>query len=243
MKAFLLAGGLGERLRPLTDRMPKCLAPINGEPLLAIWLDLCARHGVDEVLINVCRHADVLQRFLEQRTWNLRLRVVHEANPVGSAGTVLANREFVAGDDDFFILYTDNLTDVALDQLAAFHRSHDGPLTIGLFRTPSPRASGIVDLGDGGLITGFEEKPAAPTSDLANAGIYVARQSLFADIPARGEVVDFARDVFPRLVNRMRGFIIEDFLMDIGNPAALAEAARLWETRRNHASDGRMKQS
>ena len=64
MKAFLLAGGLGERLRPLTDRIPKCLAPINGVPLLAIWLTLCERHAVGEVLINVSRHADLVEQFL-----------------------------------------------------------------------------------------------------------------------------------------------------------------------------------
>ena len=208
MKAFLLSGGLGERLRPLTDTIPKCLAPIGGEPLLAIWLDLCQRYLVTEVLINVSRHADIVAAFIEKGAWNLDITLVRESEPIGNAGTVLAHRDFVGQDESFFVMYTDNLTNVALDKLAAFHATHDGPLTMGLFRTPAPEASGIVQLREDGLVTAFEEKPASPRGNLANAGIYVARQSLFDAIPATGAVVDFGRDVFPRLVGRMYGCVI-----------------------------------
>jgi mannose-1-phosphate guanylyltransferase len=231
VKAFLLAGGRGERLAPLTDRIPKCLAPVNGVPLLTIWLELCSRHGVHEVLINVSRHADILERFITEGSWNVDIRLVREPNPIGNAGTVLAHRDFVKAEESFFILYTDNLTDVSLSDLAAFHRTHTAPMTMALFHTPAPQASGIVQLRDDGLITAFEEKPARPAGTLANAGIYVARQELFAAIPAGRDVTDFGHDVVPRLIGRMYGYVIEDFLMDIGNPAALAEASRLWKER------------
>jgi mannose-1-phosphate guanylyltransferase len=228
MKAFLLAGGLGERLRPLTDRLPKCLAPIDGVPLLAVWLELCARYGVEEVLVNVSRHADLVERFIAQGHWDLEVRLVRELEPIGNAGTVLANRDFVGRDESFYILYTDNLTDVALDRLAAFHETHAAPMTMGLFHTGAPHASGIVQLGPDGLITAFEEKPASPIGDLANAGLYVARQSLLETIPPDRPIVDFGRDVFPRLVNHMYGRLIEGYLLDIGNPAALALGSRQW---------------
>jgi mannose-1-phosphate guanylyltransferase len=232
MKAYLLAGGLGERLRPLTDRIPKCLVPINGRPLLGVWLDLCARHSVTDVLINVSRHADLVQAFIQETRWNLDIRLVREIRPLGNAGTVLAQRYFVTGEESFYIAYTDNLTDVALDVLARSHASHAAPLTMGLFHTPAPRASGIVQMNDEGLITKFEEKPLSPAGDLANAGVYVARQSLFDAIPEGSAITDFGRDVFPQLVNHMHGHVIEEFLMDIGTPAALTAGSRLWAERR-----------
>jgi mannose-1-phosphate guanylyltransferase len=238
MKAFLLAGGLGERLRPLTDTLPKCLAPIDGVPLLGIWLGLCARHSIEKVLINVSRHADLVERFLEQGDWGVAVDLVREAHPIGNAGTVLANRDFVDRDESFYIFYADNLTDVALDRLAAFHRTHAAPLTMGLFHTLMPQSSGIVQMRKDGLITRFDEKPRSPAGDLANAGIYVARQCLFDAIPQGRSIVDFARDVFPRLVNQMYGCVIEEYLMDIGSPVALALGSRQWAQRRaafNHS--------
>jgi mannose-1-phosphate guanylyltransferase len=231
LKAFLLAGGLGERLRPLTDSIPKCLVPINGVPLLEIWLRLCERYSIGEVQINVSRHADLVERFLQEGAWNVDIRLIREANPIGNAGTVLAQRDFVAREESFFILYSDNLTDVALDRLAALHATHDEPLTMGLFRTPTPSAAGLVQLRSDGLVVGFEEKPAQPAGNLANAGVYVARQSLFDEIPPRGPIIDFGRDVLPRLVNRMYARLIDEFLLDIGSPEALAAASRLWAER------------
>jgi mannose-1-phosphate guanylyltransferase len=229
--AFLLAGGLAERLRPLSDRIPKCLAPIGDVPLLEIWLDLCRQHGVRRALINVSRHADQVADFLQRQTADIDVRLVRENEPLGNAGTVRANRAFVSGEESFYILYTDNLTDASLTRLAMCHRGHQGPLTMGLFHTSAPRASGIVQMGQDGLITGFEEKPESPQGTLANAGIYVARQSLFDVIP-EGPIVDFGRHVFPTLVGRMYGSVIEDYLLDIGNPAALALASKQWADRK-----------
>jgi mannose-1-phosphate guanylyltransferase len=222
---------LAERLRPLSDRIPKCLAPIGGVPLLEIWLDLCRQHGVRRALINVSRHADQVSDYLQRRASDIDVQLVREDQPLGNAGTVRANRAFVSGEENFYILYTDNLTDVSLTRLAMCHRGHRAPLTMGLFHTPAPRASGMVQMGQDGLITGFEEKPKSPQGTLANAGIYVARQSLFEVIPDEGPIVDFGRHVFPVLVGRMYGSVIEDYLMDIGNPAALALASKQWADR------------
>jgi mannose-1-phosphate guanylyltransferase len=110
---------------------------------------------------------------------------------------------------------------------------------MGLFHTPAPKASGIVQMNEAGLITAFEEKPASPIGDLANAGIYVAGQALFDVIPVNRTITDFGQDVFPRLVNNMYGYLIDDFLMDIGTPAALATASRLWAERQTPASSTR----
>lgn len=230
VRAFLLAGGRGERLRPLTHSIPKCLVPIQGTPLLAIWLDLLQRAGVEEVLVNVSHHADQVRAFLAQRKDNSRPRVVLsvERAPLGSAGTVRAQRWFVADEESFWVLYSDNLTNVSLTSVLEAHQRHGFVLTMALFRSQNPSASGIATLGADGRIVEFAEKPACPSSNLANAGIYLARQALFDEIPASDHVVDFGHDVLPRLVGRMQGHVIDGFLMDIGTPEALDRAATEW---------------
>ena len=227
-KAFLLAGGLGERLRPLTLTMPKCLVPVDGVPLLAYWLDLCARQGVTNVLLNVSQHADQVREFLSTRPSVPAVRLVVEQQPSGTAGFVAAHREFVTGEESFWIFYADNLTDIRLADMAEAHRGHDGLATIGLFRAPVPTAAGIVDLDETGRIVGFAEKPAQPRTDLANAGIYLARTGLLDRIPVGPRVVDFGHDVLPPLVGRLHGHLIDQFLMDIGTPDALSRAATAW---------------
>ena len=231
MKAFLLAGGRGERLRPLTLTIPKCLAPINGTPVLAVWLDLLEREGIDEVLLNVSHHVTQVQTFLRARTRGPRVHLSIENEPIGTAGSVRANRSLVDGDESFWILYADNLTDVRLQPIRDLHARHDGVLTIGLFHAPNPRAAGIVTLDETARVVDFIEKPSDPRGDLASAGIYLARPSLFDNIPDTNGLVDFGHDVLPRLVGNMSGCLIEDFLMDIGTPAALSRASEAWARR------------
>jgi len=230
-KAFLLAGGRGERLRPLTLSMPKCLVPIDGVPLLVHWLDLCAAQGVTDVVVNVSQHPNQVRNVLTARVGPPAVTLVVEDEPTGTAGIVASQRAFAEGEESVWIFYADNLTDVRLSEMAATHAAHDGLGTMGLFHAPDPRAAGIVTLDETGCIVGFAEKPADPQGDLANAGIYLVRQPLLDRIPSRPGVVDFGHDVFPALVGRMYGHVIEQFLMDVGTPDALARAVAAWQTR------------
>jgi mannose-1-phosphate guanylyltransferase len=229
VKAFLLAGGIGERLRPLTLSMPKCLVPINGVPLLDIWLDLCVEHGITEILLNVSQHPDLVRAHLARRSAPA-VHLVVEPAPMGSGSTVLMHREFVAAEEDFWILYADTLSNVDLSAMQAAHRRHAGIATLGLFRAPVPSAVGIVDLEADGRIVRFTEKPAHPTSDLANAGITLARIGLIDAIPST-PMVDFGHHVFPGLAGRLYGHVIDQFVLDIGTPAALEAAQTAWATR------------
>jgi len=228
VKAFLLAGGRGERLKPLTLSVPKCLTSINGTPLLAVWLDLLEREGISDVLLNVSHHVDQVRAFLAAWQRGPRVHLVIEREPAGTAGTVAANRWFVDGDRAFCIFYADNLTNLRVRPMLEMHAEHDGVLTMGLFRAPDPRAAGIVTLDESGLVVDFTEKPAEPPSNLANAGVYLARGAIFDYIPSGDGVLDFGHDVFPRLIRKMYGFLIDDFLMDVGTPVALARAAEAW---------------
>jgi NDP-sugar pyrophosphorylase family protein len=232
MRAYLLAGGRGERLRPLTDRVPKCLAPIGGRPLLAYWLTLCQREGVTDVLLNVSHHFDMVEAFLA--SWpepSPRVTVVRELEPSGTASTVRRERWFGDGVSDVWVFYADNLSDLRLAPMRRLHDTHADPLTVGLFHTPSPTTSGIVELDADGKIVSFIEKPAQPRSTLANAGVYLMRTTAFDAIPDGPELVDFGQHVLPALVGRMHGYVIPDFHEDIGTPARLVHATAGWAAR------------
>lgn len=127
MKAFLLAAGKGTRLQPITDTIPKCLVEIGGIPLLEIWLRQLATAGVDDVLVNTHHLAEQVREYVAARPEPLpRVTLFHEDELLGSAGTVAANREWIGEDKDFLVVYADNLTDVDIRELIAFHRERCG---------------------------------------------------------------------------------------------------------------------
>lgn len=231
MKAILLAAGRGTRLRPLTDRLPKCLVPVGGVPLLGIWFRLLARHGVDEVVVNTHHLAGQVEDYVARNPVpGLRVRLFHEPELLGSAGTVAANRAFFEGGREFLVLYADNLTDVDLSAMLRFHRARGAEFTMGLFETAEPEQCGIASLDEEDRIVEFVEKPKAPKGRLANSGLYVATPSLFELLPA-GRFLDFGFDVIPKLAGRMYGFRIAGFFCDLGTPERLEFARREWERR------------
>src|SRR5258708_3459839 len=109
MKALLLAAGLGTRLRPITNHIPKCLVPIKQKPLLAYWLDLLLPNGIDELLINTHYLPEAVEDFVNQSPWRDRITLVHEDELLGTGGTLLKNRNFFKN-ESFFIGHADNLT-------------------------------------------------------------------------------------------------------------------------------------
>jgi mannose-1-phosphate guanylyltransferase len=223
----LLAAGLGTRLRPLTERIPKCLVPVGGQPLLSIWLEICEDLGIESVLINTHHCAEQVREWAHKQKSRVKMELAHEEELLGSAGTLRANAEFVRGTDDFYVFYADNLVSTNLDALRSVHAKHHGVLTLGLFRSSRPRDCGIVTLDERGCVVDFEEKPAHPRSDLANAGIFVARQAVFDYIPARG-FSDFGNDVMPRLAGRMWGCLLSGYIRDIGTLESYQKAVEEW---------------
>lgn len=231
MKAFLLAAGEGRRLKPLTDVVPKCLVPIHGTPLLALWLRLLEDHGVTEVLINTHHHHERVTEFLQSFRTPLAVTTVYEPRLLGSAGTVLANRQFVAGEPSFLVVYADNLTNANLTKLIHVHAQRSEPLTMGVATTDRPREKGTVVVDAAGRAIEFAEKSPEPKSNLASVGIYVASQALFSYLPAAvppAGVLDFGCDVLPRMVPHLAVCQIEDFLIDIGTPESYAIGEAQW---------------
>jgi len=231
-RAFLLAAGKGTRLRPLTDTVPKCLVAIGDTTLLDIWLDRLAEAGIQEVLINTHHLAEVVEKHLElRRSKPPSVVTSFEPELLGSAGTVLANRDFVRDEESFAVVYSDNLTDVDLAALERCHRGNDGLLTLGVYPTDQPHRCGIVETAEDGRVVSFEEKPLEPRSNLANAGIYLCRQAVIDMIP-RKSVADFGFDVLPRLTGRMFAFRIKSYIQDIGTLENYDKARHEWQARR-----------
>jgi mannose-1-phosphate guanylyltransferase len=227
MKAFLLAGGLGTRLRPLTDNLPKCLLPIQGTPILQIWFALCRRYGIEEVLINVHSHGDAVRKFIAESKDGLRVRLFEEVELLGSGGTVLANRDWIKNEESFWVLYADVLTTTDLNRMLAFHNSRGQISTIGVCEVADPSRCGIVQVDERGIVRDFVEKPAIPRGNLAFSGLMLATPALLDSIPNTNPV-DLGFHVLPQIVGRMAAYRIEDYLIDIGTLETYRTAQDTW---------------
>ncbi len=227
MRAFLLAAGMGTRLRPLTDRVPKCLVSIAGRPLLGWWIDLMERHGIDQVLINTHHLSEMVERYVREQNTKVKFVIFREPKLLGSAGTLRANREFVVDQKDFFIFYADNLTNYNLSDFLTTHRRSRSIFSMALFRANNIRSCGIAQIDSNGIITGFEEKPAQPKSNLANAGLYITEPSILDLIPEK-ECADIGFDLLPLLTGKMKGWIGQGYLRDIGTMENLKKAEEEW---------------
>jgi NDP-sugar pyrophosphorylase family protein len=226
--ALVLAGGIGSRLRPLTLTTPKCLVPILGVPLLEYWMQELRRSDVTRVVVNTHHLPDPVRAYLGEVSARLGIdaREFHEPELLGSAGTVAANRDLCGEADCCVLIYADNLSTVRIDELIAFHRSHDEPMTMMLFRTAHPKACGIATLDETDRIVEFVEKPEHPKSDLANGGVYVVSREAYLEMADLG-AFDLGFDVLPRFVGRMKGFAHGGLHIDIGTLDALEQAQGL----------------
>ena len=235
MKALLLAAGLGTRLRPLTETIPKPLVPIDGKPLLQYHLDHLAKHGVTEVLINTHYLASQIETFVkdyQERRPDLLITTSYEETMLGSAGTLRANQEFF-GDEAFFIVYADNLTDLNYQKLMEHHRSQSALVTIASYQESFPEQKGIIEFNpETKLIEGFIEKPPPGTtsSDRANAGIYVTDARLFPHLDTEKTPYDFGFDVFPQLLasgQPLAVYLMQESILDVGTHKTYTEAQTL----------------
>jgi mannose-1-phosphate guanylyltransferase len=228
MKAFLLTAGLGTRLHPITQTLPKCLVPIGGKPLIDWWFESMQKAGVTELLINLHHLPDMVMAHVNALDTSIKVEFSYEPVLLGSAGTLRANQSFVKDQKAFFIFYGDNLTNTSLSNLYNFHVSQPQDFTMALFETNNPSGCGIVSLNEHFTVTHFEEKPANPVSNLANAGLYVASPAVIDLIDPAKTPADIGFDLLPLLVNKMSGYKINDYLIDIGTHNNLEKARQDW---------------
>lgn len=226
-KAFLLAAGLGTRLRPLTDHTPKCLIPIQGVPLLQIWFTLLEKAGVHDVLLNTHWLPERVNEFVAKYSGPLRISTFFEPELLGSAGTIAANLDWIGSAEEILILYADNLTTVDLGEMVRFHRSHPQPFTLGVFHAAEPRRCGIVTTDADGIVQEFIEKPQHPKSDLAAGGIYVADTTLVRGWRPTARPFDLGTSVLPLLAGKMKVKLLDGILLDVGTPESYAQAQKV----------------
>jgi mannose-1-phosphate guanylyltransferase len=228
LRALLLAAGLGTRLRPLTEKVPKCLVPIHGKPLLAYWLDLLLPDGISEILVNTHYLAPQVREFRDASRWRDRITLVHEPVLLGTAGTVLANRAFFGG-EPFLVAHADNLTRFPVGDFILAHRRRPAgaAMTMMTFDTDSPQTCGIVETDGSGVVRRFHEKVPHPPGKRANAAVYILEHEVVDFLAAlRTPVIDFSTQVIPPFIGRIATFHNGDYHRDIGSAESLRAAER-----------------
>lgn len=223
MRALLLAAGLGTRLRPITDHIPKCLVPVHGKPLLEYWLDLLLPNGIDRVLLNTHYLPDEVRSYVRGSRWRDRVTLVHEDELLGTGGTVLRNRNFFEN-APFLVAHADNLTRFDVRAFLARHQQRPAgtEITMMTFETDAPRSCGIVEEDARGVVTAFHEKVDNPPGNHANAAVYVFEPGVLDFLDSLGKkVIDLSTEVMPHFMGRICTFHNHGYHRDIGNPESL----------------------
>ncbi len=228
MRALLLAAGLGTRLRPITNTVPKCLVPIHGKPLLEYWLDMLISNGIERILINTHYLPGAVRAFVGTSRWHGTVDIVHEDELLGTGGTIVKNRAFFE-DKSFLVAHADNLTRFDLNAFIVRHRERLAgvEITMMTFTTDAPQSCGIVELDDSGTVIAFHEKVSSPPSNQANAAVYIFEATVIDYMESLGkQFVDVSTEVIPNFLGRIQTFHNIDYHRDIGTPESLAAAER-----------------
>jgi mannose-1-phosphate guanylyltransferase / phosphomannomutase len=221
MRAVLMAGGSGTRLRPLTCDLPKPMVPLLNRPIAEHIINLLKRHGIDEVIATLHYLPDVLRDYFQDGSeFGVRMSyAVEEQTPLGTAGCVKNVEELLT--DTFLVISGDSVTDFDLTQAIAFHRDRRSKATIVLKRVPNPLEFGVVITDENGRIRRFLEKPSTSEvfSDTVNTGIYILDPEVLQYIPKNKEA-DFSKDLFPKLLELdtpLYGYIADGYWCDVGS--------------------------
>ena len=235
MKAVIIAGGLGTRLRPLTYNIPKPIVPVANRPFVLHQLELLAQHGIKEVVLNLHYLMDNIRKVLDDgKKLGIKINYSIEEHPLGTAGAV-KNAEEYFDDEPLLVFNGDILTDINLTQIIEFHSKNKARATLTLTRVEDPTAYGLILTNREGVVTHFIEKPsweqlanlsALGPADTINAGIYVLDPKVFRNVP-KGVEYSFERQLFPALLEKgelVCGYISDRYWIDIGKPSQYRQA-------------------
>jgi mannose-1-phosphate guanylyltransferase len=232
MRALLLAAGMGTRLRPLTDSVPKCLVEINNKPLLDFWIELLIRGGITEILINLHYLHEKVRSHLEKYDLGVNITFVYEEELLGTGGTLLKNKDFFEN-SPLMLIHADNLSH--FDLLAFIKkyecREKDVEITMMTFDATNPEECGIVELDEKGIVVAFYEKVKNPPGNLANGAVYILSPSILDYLISLGkEEIDFSTEVLPHFLRRINTFHNDVYHRDIGTLESLLVARREFPT-------------
>jgi len=233
LKAFILAAGLGTRLRSLGLNIPKVMVPIAGKPLLQHHFEYFRQQGIGEFVLNLHHLPEkITEYFGDGSRFGVKVTYSLETEILGTAGGV-KKMEAALRDGTFLVLYGDNLIRVELAPLLEFHRQRKAIATVALFESPEPWTGGVVEIDATGKVTAFREKPDPKTisTNLINAGIYLLEPAVLDYIPA-GQFCDFGKDVFPKLLAAGQPVYATKplaYIQDVGTPERLKKAQEDFE--------------
>ncbi|MCF8565738.1 NTP transferase domain-containing protein [Alicyclobacillus tolerans] len=220
MKAVIMAGGKGSRLRPLTWNLPKPMVPLLDRPCMEYIIDLLKRHGITDIAVTIQYLPQAIKGYFgDGSEYGVRLHYFEEETPLGTAGSVKNAQEFL--DDTFIVVSGDALTDFNLAQAIDFHTSKQAVATLVMTKVDVPVEYGIVGTDGDGKITRFLEKPSWSEvfSNTVNTGIYVLEPEVLTLFNC-GETFDFSKDLFPMLMRNqsaLYGYVADGYWSDIGN--------------------------
>jgi len=230
VKAVIIAGGFGTRLRPLSCTRPKHLFPIGGKPLLDWTLERLAKGGADDVVFAVNYLYEAFVKRYSKSIYGMKLHYSREARPLGTGGCVKNAEKIIGHDEPFLLLNGDILSNIDYAKLTSEHLRNAATATMALHRVDDPSRYGVVEMTEKNRIKRFVEKPElgkAP-SNLINAGVYVLSPEIFNYIPAE-RPVSIEREVFPVLArdNKLFGYEFDGLWIDMGEPSDYLKGNRL----------------
>lgn len=226
MKALLLCAGLGTRLRPVTDFVPKCLVPINGKPLLEYWLENLSIAGVTEFIINTHYFKEQVEAYVEQSPFCKNITLVYEEQLLLTAGTILKCKKYLQ-DESFMVVHADNLSFCNFKDFitAHHHRPKRCEITMMTFSCDNPQQCGVLSLDKENVVQEFFEKVEYPPTNLANAAVYMMEPSVITYLESLGkEAIDLSTEVIPNFLNKIYTFYNGIYHRDIGTVQSYAMA-------------------
>ena len=227
IKAMLLAAGYGTRLKPITNSKPKCLVEVGGETMLTHWLNKLSAIGCTEVLINTHYLAEKVDKYISGCNFGgLEVNTCYEKTLLGTAGTLLANKNFLDGEINLLI-HVDNYTRLDLFDLIDAHinRPKEAILTMLTFETSSPQSCGIVKTDNRGIVNEYFEKENGENGNTANGAVFVFGRELVEHISKNyATATDFCADIIPKLTGKIYTYGTKEFYLDIGTLEALQKA-------------------
>jgi len=224
--ALLLAAGFGSRLKPLTNSWPKCLMPVKGVPLLDYWLHSLYALNIGEIIVNTHHLNEEVDGFLSRNAHRDRVRILHEVQLLGTAGTIRRVHN-IDNKDPMIVIHADNLCICNFQSFMQFHeyqRPLDCPMTMMTFSTPEPKSCGIIKTDNLGRVTEMYEKVSAPPGNIANAGVYILEPEALDWISKKPNTSDITTEVIPNFMGKIATWQNFKIHRDVGSHKQLAAA-------------------
>lgn len=220
MKALFLAGGMGTRLRPLTDKLPKPMVPVMGKPLLERNIKRLKTFGINEIVLSTCYRSEHFEDYFNRVDTGVHISFVPEEVPMGTGGAIKNAERFF--DDTFLVFNADIISDLNISEMLSFHKSRKADVTIAITHVKDPTRYGVIEFDDCGYALTFKEKPQPHevVSNYINAGVYIFEPDVLKMIP-KGRPVSVEREIFPKMLNEGKRIAVYkgcNYWIDLGTP-------------------------